>query len=78
MDIGIIGLANSGKTTIFNALTRGSAEVATYASGHQKSNIGVTKVPDDRLNTLEEIFNPPKKVHAEVTYVDIPAAPEAR
>ena len=49
MDIGIIGLANSGKTTIFNALTRGSAEVATYASGHQKSNIGVTKVPDLNL-----------------------------
>ena len=76
MDIGIIGLANSGKTTIFNAVTKGSAAVASYASGHSKSNLGVAKVPDQRLDVLTGLFNPERKVPAEVLYIDIPAAPE--
>ena len=57
MEIGIIGLPQSGKTTIFNAATRGLAQVASYASA---PNIGVAKVPDQRLDILTEIFNPKK------------------
>ncbi|MCH9039066.1 MAG: redox-regulated ATPase YchF [Chloroflexi bacterium] len=73
MEIAIIGLPQCGKTTIFNAATRGSAEVVAYAN---KPNIGVAKVPDKRLDVLEGMFNPRRTVHAEVMYVDIPAAPE--
>ncbi len=75
MEIGIIGLAKSGKTTVFNALTRGSAQVSAAAQGN-KANIGVAKVPDARLERLAEIYKPKKKTPAEVTYVDIPGAPE--
>jgi hypothetical protein len=57
MEIGIAGLAQSGKTTLFQSLTKGKA-------------IGVVKVPDPRLNTLQEIFHPQKTVQAEITYVD--------
>lgn len=73
MEIGIIGLPQSGKTTIFNAATRGLAQVASYASA---PNIGVAKVPDQRLDILTEIFDPKKTISAEITYVDIPASPE--
>lgn len=73
MEIGIIGLPQCGKTTIFNAATRGSAEVVAYAN---KPNIGVAKVPDVRLDVLEGMFKPKRTVYAEVTYLDIPAAPE--
>ena len=73
MEITIIGLPQSGKTTIFNAATRGSAQVAAYAN---RINLGAAKVPDKRLDTLNGIFNPKRQVNAEVTYADLPAAPE--
>ena len=73
MEIGIIGLRQSGKTTIFNAATRGAAQVNSFTN---RPNLGAAKVPDDRLDTLDGIFNPRRKVNAEVTYVDMPAAPE--
>lgn len=73
MEITIIGLPQSGKTTIFNAATRGSAQVATFAN---RMNLGAAKVPDDRLDVLDGIFNPKRKVNAEVTYADLPATPE--
>ena len=75
MQITIIGLPYSGKTTIFNAATRGSAQVAQYSSA-SRPNIGVAKVPDARLASLTEIYRPSKTTPAEVTYVDLPAAPE--
>lgn len=75
MQITIIGLPYSGKTTIFNAATRGSAQVAQYSSA-SRPNIGVAKVPDARLNTLTDIYGPTKTTPAEITYVDLPAAPE--
>ena len=75
MQITIIGLPYSGKTTIFNAATRGSAQVASY-SGASRPNIGVAKVPDSRLDTLTGIYQPSKTTPAEITYVDLPAAPE--
>ena len=73
MEIGIIGLPRSGKTTIFNAVTKGSVDVASYSS---KLNIGVAKVPDERLTTLADIYRPRKVVPAEVTYTDLPPPPE--
>jgi GTP-binding protein YchF len=68
--VAIIGIPKSGKTTIFNALTGGKAEVAAY-SPTLAPNIGVAKVPDPRLSVLEGIFQPKKAVPAEVSYTDI-------
>ena len=73
MQIAIVGLAGSGKTTVFNTLTRGHAETGGF--GGLTLNIGVVKVPDERLDRLAEIFRPRKIVHADVTYVDLPAPP---
>lgn len=70
MQLGIIGLPQSGKTTIFNALTRSTAKVGEFASG-PSVHIGVVKVPDPRLDHLTIMYNPKKKVPATVTYVDI-------
>ena len=71
MDIGIIGLPQSGRTTVFNALSRGHADTA--ARGNEP-NVGVVKVPDPRLDRLAELFNPKKVTPAEVTYVDVAAS----
>ena len=76
MQISIVGLPKSGKTTVFNAVTRGHDEVSSYPSPQRKPNIGVAKVPDGRLSALEAIFKPKRKVQAEVSYMDIPVAPE--
>ena len=73
MQIAIVGLAGSGKTTVFNTLTRGHAETGGY--GGVTMNVGVVKVPDERLDRLAEIFKPKKIIHADVTYVDLPAPP---
>ncbi len=73
MQIAIVGLAASGKTTVFNTLTRGHAETGGY--GALTLNVGVVKVPDVRLDKLAEIFKPKKVVYADVTYVDLPAPP---
>ena len=73
MRIGIIGLPASGKTTVFNALTRGSASSGGFG-GKRAANIGVAHVPDERLDVLTGIFKPKRTVHAEVTYVDLPGA----
>lgn len=70
MKVAIIGIPRSGKTTIFNALTRGKAEVAAY-SPTLAPNIGVAKVSDPRFSVLEGIFQPKKTVPAEVSYIDI-------
>ena len=67
--IGIIGLAKSGRTTIFNALTRGKAEI-----GDLDPHIGITKVPEPRLKTLSDMLHPKKVVPAEIKYVDIGAS----
>ena len=72
MDVGIIGLGQSGKTTVFNAVTRGKAQ--TGFGGGQEPNIAVVKVPDKRLDTLTAMFKPKKHTPAEIRYVDFPAA----
>ncbi|MFN8630275.1 MAG: redox-regulated ATPase YchF [Chloroflexota bacterium] len=73
MQIAIVGLAGCGKTTVFNTLTRGHAETGGY--GGVTLNVGVVKVPDPRLDKLAVVFKPKKIVHADVTYVDLPAPP---
>jgi len=75
MEIGIIGLPKSGKTTVFNALTRGKAEIGTYTT--TGPNVGVAKVPDLRLEALDKMFQPKRKIPAEVRYIDV-AAPTRR
>jgi GTP-binding protein YchF len=75
MELGIIGLSKSGKTTVFNALTRGHSQA--LAKGRTpKASVGIAKVPDLRLTTLVEMFVPERVVEAEVSYTDIPSAPE--
>jgi GTP-binding protein YchF len=71
-ELGIIGFARSGKTTVFNAVTRGKA--MTGYGGGQEPNIGVVKVPDPRLDILSGMFHPKKTTQAEVRYVDFPAS----
>src|ERR687897_3183951 len=73
MQIAIVGLAASGKATVFNTLTRGHAETGGF--GGMELHVGVVKVPDGRLDRLAEIFKPKKVVQADVTYVDLPAPP---
>jgi len=73
MKIGIIGLPSSGKTTIFNALTRGAAETGGFGS-NRDTNVGVAHVPDERVDILSDMFKSRKKVYAEVTYVDLPGS----
>ena len=76
MAIGIIGLPQSGKTTIFNAVTRGHAETARFSAGGTQPNIGVAKVPDARLQVLSDMHKSKRIVPAEIEYVDIPGVPE--
>jgi hypothetical protein len=71
MQIAIVGLARSGKTTVFNCLTRGHAQTGGF--GGLTVNTGVVKVPDERLTRLTEVFRPKREVPADVTYVDLPA-----
>ena len=73
MQIAIVGLAGSGKTTVFNTLTRGHAETGGF--GGMELHVGVVKVPDERLDKLAAIFKPKKIIQADVTYVDLPAPP---
>jgi GTP-binding protein YchF len=73
MQIAIVGLAGSGKTTVFNTLTRGHAETGGF--GGMELHVGVVKVPDERLDRLAAIFKPKKVIRADVTYVDLPAPP---
>ena len=70
MKLGIIGLPQSGKTTLFNALTRGDAPT-TSSAGRFEVHTAVVDVPDPRLTQLSEMFKPKKTIHAKVTYADI-------
>jgi len=71
MKIGIIGLPNSGKTTIFNALTRSDTATAAFSSGVVEVHTAVVDVPDPRVDALSAMFNPKKTTYARVTYSDI-------
>lgn len=70
MKIGLLGLPGSGKTTLFNALTRSEAEVASYGGKKSEPNVAVVKVSDERLNRLSQIYRPKKTTYAFVEIVD--------
>ena len=69
MKVGIIGLARSGKTTVFNAITGAMAEVGAF--GSRDANVAAIKVPDERVDALAEIHRPKKTTYAEFQFVDI-------
>lgn len=69
---GIIGITNTGKTTLFNCLSNTKAESSTFAFSSNKSNLGVINVPDPRLDKLTELVKPQKKIPVTVEIVDIP------
>lgn len=71
MKLGIIGLPNSGKTTLFNALTGGNFETSAVSSGQFEVNTAVVNVPDERLDVLEAMYKAKKKVFATITYTDV-------
>ena len=71
MKLGIVGLPNVGKSTLFNAITRAGAEAANYPFCTIEPNVGVVTVPDERLDKLAEIYNPEKYTPAVVEFVDI-------
>ena len=71
MKLGIVGLPNVGKSTLFNAITRAGAEAANYPFCTIEPNVGVVTVPDVRLDKLAEIYNPEKYTPAVVEFVDI-------
>jgi len=70
MRLGIIGLPQSGKTTVFNALTR-SDQPPTMAGGRIEIHTAVVDVPDERVDRLSNLFHPEKTIYAKVTYADI-------
>lgn len=71
MKLGIVGLPNVGKSTLFNAITKAGAESANYPFCTIEPNVGVVSVPDKRLDVLEKIYNSKKKVHTAIEFYDI-------
>jgi GTP-binding protein YchF len=71
MKIGIVGLPNVGKSTLFNSITKAGAECANYPFCTIEPNVGVVAVPDERIDKLAEIYNPEKVTKAVVEFVDI-------
>lgn len=71
LGVGIIGLPNVGKTTIFNALTRAGAPVAAYAFSTVEPNTAVVNVPDARLDVLARMYTPKKVTPTTMTFVDV-------
>src|SRR5579863_5228601 len=71
LTIGIVGLPQSGKTTLFNALTQAGAPIGGYATGTVQANRAMVQVPDARLQPLADIFHPKKTTYTTVEFVDV-------
>ncbi len=71
MKLGIVGLPNAGKSTVFNALTNAHAECAKYPFSTIEPNVGAVPVPDERMETLGRMFNPGKVTPTTIEFVDI-------
>jgi ribosome-binding ATPase len=74
--VGIVGLPNAGKTTLFNALTRAGAQVTAYADVAQKPNLGMAVIADDRLERLAGVIGSKKVTPAAIRVVDVPGRAE--
>jgi ribosome-binding ATPase len=72
LEVGIVGLPNSGKTTLFNALTRAGAEITAYASVTEKPNVGMATIADERLGRLAALVSAKKVTPAAIRVVDVP------
>jgi ribosome-binding ATPase YchF (GTP1/OBG family) len=72
LEVGIVGLPNSGKTTIFNALTRAGAEITAYATVSDKANVGMAPIADERLEQVAHVVGARKVTPAAVRVVDVP------
>ena len=71
MKLGIVGLPNVGKSTLFNSITKAGAECANYPFCTIEPNVGVVPVPDERLDELTKMYKPEKTTHAVIEFVDI-------
>ncbi len=71
MKLGIVGLPNVGKSTLFNAITKAGAEAANYPFCTIEPNIGIVTVPDERITKLHEVYNSRKTVYATIEFCDI-------
>ena len=74
LQVGIVGLPNAGKTTLFNALTHAGAEVTAYAAVTEKANVGMAVIADDRLERLAALIDSKKVTPAAIRVVDVPGA----
>ena len=78
MQLGIVGLPNVGKSTLFNAITQAGAESANYPFCTIEPNVGMVTVPDYRIDKLSEIYKPKKTTYATIKFSDIAGIVRAR
>ena len=72
MEIGLLGRRQSGKTTVFNALTGSKIPVAAFSSGKPEPHIIVVNIPDERLEQLAKLYKPKRVIHAQIRFLDLP------
>jgi hypothetical protein len=72
MKIGLIGLPTVGKTTLFNLLTGSDMEVTGFSQGKVEANLGIAKIPDERIDFLTKMYNPKKTTYATIEVIDVP------
>lgn len=72
MKIGLVGLPSVGKTTLFNLLTGLNIEVTGFSTGKVEANLGIAKIPDDRIDFLKEMYKPKKTTYATIEVIDVP------